>query len=260
MENRVPTVLCVDDDPEVLEVLREYLTGQGFCVVSATNGVDALLEVTQRIPRAAILDVCMPHLGGLEALRRIKRFDPELVAILVSGVPNALEMVRESGVNLAGVLSKPLDLARLSETLARAGVVPQSAPPRSPDPSADACPSIPKRVLVVDDDPEFRAMLVEHLQSRRIHALDAASGEEALRRFSEFRPHVVLLDILMPGISGLETLRRLKTLRQESCVVMVSAKDDEETLREALELGADDYVSKPLDFAYLDSVLEAGRR
>ena len=123
-------------------------------------------------------------------------------------------------------------------------------------PAAKAASSGRRRALVVDDEPEFRAVLVEYLQGKGFEARGADSGVEALRQIPDFRPHVVLLDIVMPGMTGMETLRRIKALPQETCVVMVSGIEDMETARQALALGAADYVTKPVDFQYLDSVLQ----
>ncbi len=114
-----------------------------------------------------------------------------------------------------------------------------------------------KRVLIVDDEAEFRTMLVEYLQGKGCGALGVADGGEALRHLLEFRPHLVLLDISMPGLSGVETLQRIKALAPQIPVVMVSSSEDLETARETLATGALDYVAKPVDFAYLDAVLDA---
>ncbi|MFQ5898979.1 MAG: response regulator [Candidatus Methylomirabilia bacterium] len=114
---------------------------------------------------------------------------------------------------------------------------------------------IEKRVLVVDDELEFREMLVEYLQRRGFDTLEAANGHEALFHVQEFRPPVVLLDVWMPGLNGVETLRRIKALPQKTHVVMVSANEDEEQARQTLTMGASDYVFKPVDYRYLDSVL-----
>ncbi len=111
-------------------------------------------------------------------------------------------------------------------------------------------------MLVVDDEPEVREVLVEYLRGKGFEVLPAGDGEEALRRFVGYHPHIVLLDIQMPGLSGVETLRRIKALRQETCVIMVSGQESEEAARRTLTLGAADYIRKPVDFAYLDSVLE----
>jgi len=258
MDERLPTILCVDDDPEVLSVLEEYFTRAGFHVVTATNGVEAMFQVQRCLPKAVILDLFMPRLGGLGALDRIRRLIPEIVIVLVSGVANALEMVTEAGVKVAATVTKPLDLDRLLGTLVRAGVAPLKVPPKTAVKEPQPAPrSARKRVLVVDDEPEIRATLAEYLQGKGFEVLQAAGGEEALRQIPGFRPQVVLLDIMMPGLSGVETLRRIKALPQGTCVVMVSGVEDMDTAKRTLALGAADYVTKPVDFAYLESVLDA---
>jgi len=251
-------ILCVDDDPAVLEVLQEHFAREGFDVLTATNGMEALFQVWRHRPNAVILDLFMPRLGGRGAIDRIKRLDPSVVIILITGVPNALELIAEAGVSVAGALTKPVNLAQLSDTLARAGVVPGKTPVGAAreDLPLEARPSNRHRVLVVDDDAEFRAILGDYLQEKGFEVLQVAGGEEALCRIPEFRPRVVLLDIAMPGLSGVETLRRIKALPQETCVIMVSGIQDTETARRSLALGAADYVAKPVDFAYLDSVLK----
>ncbi len=257
MEQPTTTILCVDDEPEILEILTEYLTRQGYLVVTATNGVEAMFQVQRSLPQAIILDLFMPRLGGLGALDRIRRLLPEIVPILVSGNPGALAMVTEAGINVAGAFEKPLDLVGILGALAQAGVLPpRKAPAAAQAPAAKPAPSGRRRVLVVDDEPELRAMMAEYLQGKGFEVLQAGGGEEAIRRIPEFRPHVVLLDIMMPGLSGVETLRRIKALPQETAVIMVSGIEDVETARQTLVLGAADYVTKPVDFQYLDSVLQ----
>ena len=253
MNERMPTILCVDDDPEILEILKEFFTRQGFHVVTATNGVEAMFQVQRCLPKAAILDLFMPRLGGLGALDRIRRLVPEIVIILISGAPNALEMITEAGVEVAGTFVKPLNLDQLLGSLVQAGVAPSK--PAAKEPQPEARPG-KKRVLVVDDEPEFCGLLADYLKGKGFEALGVSSGEEALRRLPEFRPQLVLLDISMPRMAGVETLRRIKALPQEIAVIMVSGIENVVTARQTLALGAADYVTKPVDFSYLDTVLE----
>jgi len=258
MDDRVPTILCVDDEPEILEVLKEYLTAQGFHVVTATNGVEAMFQTQRCLPKAVILDLFMPRLGGLGALDRIRRLVPEIVPVLISGNPGALEMVTEAGIEVAGTFEKPLNLVGILGALAQAGILPSrtSTAVAAERPAPRAGRSGRRRILVVDDEPEIRAVLVEYLQGKGFEARGADGGVEALRQIPDFYPHVVLLDIAMPRMTGVEALRRIKALPQETCVVMVSGIEDMETAKQTLALGAADYVTKPVDFQYLDSVLE----
>ena len=258
MDESMPTILCVDDDSEILDVLKAYFSSQGFHVVTATNGVEAMFQVQRCLPKAIILDLFMPRLGGLGALDRIRRLLPEIVPILISGHPGVLEMVTEAGINVAGAFEKPVDLAAILGTLAQAGVLPSKKPtgPALEAPAPKASPRGRRRILVVDDEPEITTMLAEYLRGKGFEVVEALSGEEALRRIPEFRPHIVLLDIAMPRMTGVEALRRIKALPQQIAVIMVSGIEDLATAKQTLAMGASDYVPKPFDFPYLDTVLE----
>jgi CheY-like chemotaxis protein len=248
------TILCVDDEPEVLELLNEHFGLQGFVVLTATNGVEAFLQAKQWMPRAVVMDLFMPRLGGIGALARIKALDQGIAVILVSGMGNALDLVTEAGLSVDAALPKPLDLPKLSEALARVGVM----APAALAAGYDSQPTRPirARVLVVDDELEVRKMVSEHLRDNGYEVIEAADGEEALARMPEYRPNIVLLDLMMAGIGGMETLRRVKAMAPETCVIVVTAVEDIETAQTALGRGASDYVTKPFSRKYLDSVLE----
>lgn len=254
MHESLPSILCVDDDVEILELLKEYFTLQGFVVLTATNGVEAFLQVKRWAPKAVILDLFMPRLGGIGALGRIRALNPDVAVILVSGMGNALELVTEAGLSVAGAFVKPLDLEKLSETLAKAGVIAPAVLAGSK--ASDQRRPTRGRVLVVDDEVEFRSVLAEHLQDKGFEVLEAKDGEEALAVLPEFEPHIVLLDVMMDGMGGIEALRRIKARAPETCVIMVTAVEDLDAARGALAVGAADYVTKPFTFQYLDSVLE----
>ena len=113
----------------------------------------------------------------------------------------------------------------------------------------------PARVLVVDDEPNFTELLRDHLTTSGYETQTASSGEDALTAVTEFQPHVVLLDMMMAGIGGMETLRRIKAARSETSVVMITAIDDRDVARKALAAGASDYLTKPLSLDLLDSAL-----
>ncbi len=166
----------------------------------------------------------------------------------------ALELVTEAGLSVAGAFVKPLDLEKLSETLAKAGVI---APATFAGGTAsEQRRPIRGRVLVVDDEVEFRSVLAEHLHDKGFEVLESKDGEDALAVLPEFEPHIVLLDVMMNGMGGIEALRRIKSKAPQSCVIMVTAVEDLDLARGALAVGAADYVTKPFTFQYLDLVLE----
>ncbi|HYB40263.1 MAG TPA: response regulator [Candidatus Methylomirabilis sp.] len=254
MGDSYPSILCADDDPEVLERMKEFFTLRGFIVLTATNGVEACLQVKRWAPKAVVLDLLIPRLGGIGTLGRIRAFDPGIAVIIVSDTADALHVVTEAGLSVTGAFAKPLDLDRISEALARVGV---AAPaPLEPAGSRGSAPEPRARIMLIDDERQFREMLAEYLAGKGFEVSEAESGEEALARIPAVAPDLVLLDLMMSGIGGLETLRRIKLIRPEMRVVMVTAIDDLDVARSALNAGAADYVTKPFSFQYLDAVLE----
>jgi len=111
------------------------------------------------------------------------------------------------------------------------------------------------RVLVVDDEPDAVELLQEFLTSKGYDVITAGEGEEALRKVKAERPHLILLDVRMPKMNGLEVLRQVRQIDKEVGVIMVTAVNEDETGRQALELGAFDYIVKPLDLEYLERSL-----
>ncbi len=111
------------------------------------------------------------------------------------------------------------------------------------------------RVLVVDDEPDAVELLQEFLMAKGYEVVTASDGEEALRMVKEHRPHLILLDVRMPKMNGMEVLRRVREVDREVGVIMVTAVNEEETGREALKMGAFDYITKPLDLKYLERSL-----
>lgn len=111
------------------------------------------------------------------------------------------------------------------------------------------------KVLIVDDEPVIVNLLQKFLTQKGYQTITASSGEEALKRVREDSPSLVLLDVYMPGKTGIEVLREIKQLQPDLGVIMVTAASDEGIGRKALELGAFDYVSKPFDLEYLEKVL-----
>ena len=110
MAETFPSILCADDDAAVLEELKEYFTLKGFIVLTASNGVEACLQVKRWGPRAVILDLLIPRLGGLGVLGRIHAIDPALPVIMTTDTAEALATVAEAGLSVAGAFAKPLDL------------------------------------------------------------------------------------------------------------------------------------------------------
>ena len=102
-----------------------------------------------------------------------------------------------------------------------------------------------RRVLVVDDKPIVREVLERYLRRDGFEVTTAVDGEDALAAFESSRPDLVVLDLMLPRIDGLEVFRRIRRHRQGTAVIMLTARGEETDRLVGLEMGADDYVAKP---------------
>jgi two-component system KDP operon response regulator KdpE len=118
----------------------------------------------------------------------------------------------------------------------------------------------PNRVLLIDDEPSIRRALAPTLRELGFQVSEAASGEEALQLLRTEVYDAALLDVNMPGIGGLETLRRIRQLAMRLPVLMLTVRGDEEDKVSALDLGADDYVTKPFSTPELVARIRAAVR
>ena len=116
------------------------------------------------------------------------------------------------------------------------------------------------RILVVDDEPAIRRALRPPLVELGFQVTEVSRGEEALQALRTATYDVVLLDINMPGIGGIETLRRIRALSPRLPVLMLTVRDQEEDKVEALDMGADDYVTKPFSTRELIARIRAAVR
>jgi len=120
----------------------------------------------------------------------------------------------------------------------------------------------PQRILVVDDEEQIRALVGSYLRDAGFEVNDAATGEAALARVREHAPDLIVLDIRLPGIDGLEVLRQVRR-STDTYVIMLTARNEETDRLIGLEVGADDYVTKPFSprelVARVKAVLRRGR-
>lgn len=121
-------------------------------------------------------------------------------------------------------------------------------------PPEQPAPSVPKmKVLVVDDEPKIVRLIKQKLEANHYDVVTAASGEQALRQAHAHRLDLILLDLMMPAMDGLEVLTRLRSTKdtRRIPVVIVSARQDTQAILKSQDLWAADYVTKPLDLETL---------
>jgi DNA-binding response OmpR family regulator len=254
----LPQVLVIDDSLTYREQLAELLRGEGYQVALAHSGEEGLRALALRRPAAVVVDGVLPGMDGAAVVRKL-RLDPALrtvPCILLTGADedgaelHALDsgadaFVRKGGD--AGVL-----LARLAAVL------------RNVDAASHAVASMQggQRILAVDDSRTYLHQLAEVLGDEGYDVILAESGEQALALTAVQQVDCVLLDRLMPGLSGTETCRRLKgnAATRDVPLIMLTAMEDREAMIEGLSTGADDYVLKSSEFDVLKARVRAQLR
>lgn len=115
-----------------------------------------------------------------------------------------------------------------------------------------------KKVLVVEDHPDLRGMLVWHLQRLGFSAISAKGGQEGVEKAVQEKPHLILMDIMMPGMDGWEATRTLRSNpeMQNIPILAATALFRESDLRSCIEAGCNDYIVKPFTFQELQKKIE----
>ncbi|HEY8677442.1 MAG TPA: response regulator [Candidatus Dormibacteraeota bacterium] len=202
-------ILVVDDDASVRKLIARHLEQEGWKTVQAANAADALQLARECRPVLMTLDMMMPDASGWWVLEKLRE-DPETAALPVLVVTIVEDQRLVFALGASDYLAKPYDRAALVEKVHH--LLPQLTG---------------KRVLVVDDDPEARTMLSKILDEEGARVEVASDGNQAMVAITQAPPDLVLLDLMMPGMSGFETVARMRALpaAAQIPVIIVSAKE-----------------------------------
>jgi len=245
---RGDTILVIDDSPTFRNALQEMLEEAGYEVLSAASGEEGLRLAADARPAAVICDGHMPGIDGATVIRRL-RLDAtlrDIPCLLLTGSD------KSTGAELQAFDAGADDFVCKDEgrdvILARVRAVLRKA--AEPDTKSETHPLLAsKRILAVDDSPTDLNELGEILSGAGYEVQLAHSGAEALLLLSVQPVDCVLLDLVMPGIDGIETCRRIKAAPglRDIPVMMLTAVEDRQAMIEALSAGADDYLVKTGD-------------
>jgi len=208
------TVLVVDDDSLIQSLVRAELESEGFRVVSAVDGIQALRLAREHRPAAILLDIHLPKLQGWDVLTELKS-DSAVASVPVIIMSVEEQRARGYALGACEYLVKPVEPDRLLQIVRK------------------ACTPGSGEVLVVDDDTNARRMVCRHLEEVGFHTAEARDGDEALLRVRVSPPALIILDLVMPNLDGFEVLRRLRAEGSNVPVVVLTGKDlgrDEERM------------------------------
>ncbi|MEO5568426.1 MAG: response regulator, partial [Gemmatimonadaceae bacterium] len=203
------TVLIIDDDADARALLRRILASDGFRVLEAPDGPTGLAMAADQRPDAITLDVLMPGLDGWEVLRRV-RADAAIADIPVIMLSVLHEQQLALALGATEYVTKPVDRGQLRQLIRRHQLGPDAGP-----------------VLVVEDDVATRQSLRRGLEREGWRVVEAVNGREGLARLAVEAPSLVLLDLMMPVMDGVEfvTEMRRNEAWRDIPVIVITAKD-----------------------------------
>jgi two-component system, NtrC family, sensor kinase len=242
------TVLVIDDSVTFREALKTALQDADYCVQVAGTGEEGLRVAANLRPNAIIVDGLLPGIDGATVIRRI-RLDAALRRIPCLLLTGSQERSAEVHALDAGADSFVRKDENISVILARLGAMLRSAGAEVAD-RATASLAAPKAVLAVDDSETYLQALAAALRADGYEVILARSGEDALELLGVSRVDCILLDLMMPGMGGRETCRRVKSVPalRDTPIVMLTAVEDRDAMIQGLGAGADDYIAKSSDF------------
>ncbi len=252
-------VLVIDDSVTFRNELKQSLEGAGYHVRQAATGEEGLALAAADRPDAVVVDGILPGIDGATVVRRLKsdtalRGTPCLLLTAAEGTHDELRAL-EAGADAYVRKSEDLGviLVRLAALLRGATAT-----------GGETSPSLlgPKRLLAVDDSMTYLQELGSQLRQEGYDVVLATSGEEALELLAAQPVDCILLDLIMPGLSGQDTCRRIKQSPEwrDIPLVMLTARDDRDAMIEGINSGADDYIAKSADFDVLKARLRAQLR
>ncbi len=231
-------VLVVDDNEEFCQNVDDILQLKDYEVVVANDGFKALELVKQNNFAVVLMDVKMPVMDGVETYKKVKEMAPGVPVIMVTAF-SVEELIRDALREGAyGFLRKPLDFDKLFSLMEKAinGML----------------------VLVTDDDENICANIKDTLTDKGYQVCTACDGETAIQRAWENNFDVMLIDLKLPFLNGLETYLSIRNVRPNVVAVIITGYPVQmnDLVTKALQKGVYDCLEKPIDMDKLLSLLE----
>lgn len=230
-------ILVADDEPGMRKSLADILVDEGYEVELAENGLQAVELCSQAVFDVVIMDVRMPGLNGVDAFRRIRTHHAGTRVILMSafGVDDLKYQALDEGA--VAFLDKPLDIDSVVHLIENAAET---------------------AVLVVEHEEVLRTQLHDSLKNNGYRVTGASSAHEALEFLEQIRFDIILIDVELPTMNGLDLYLAIKRLTPAALAVMISGADQEflDLAQRAVEQTAYTFLQKPLDLNNMLKLLD----
>ena len=258
---RDKTILLVEDAEAVIIQMEDMLAAQGYNIMVARNGNEALEQIAHKIPDAMILDLMMPEVDGFEVLRRVREEEKtqklpvivltakyvtkeELAFLKNNGI---LQLIQKGDINKEQLLDavKGMMATEMREIIATVKKQPRIQLQGTPT------------VLVLEDNPD-NMLTIKALLDGKYNIVEVEDGLMVTRLALLHQPDLILMDIALPGMNGIETLVELRKVEalQHIPVIAVSASAMKGDREDFIACGFDGYISKPIDSILFEKTIK----
>ncbi|MCG6550919.1 MAG: response regulator, partial [Candidatus Magnetominusculus sp. LBB02] len=241
-----PLVLIVEDDDNSAQLIRIQLESEGYRTVRAVSADRGLTIALQEVPDLITLDIMLPDMHGLDFLKKMKE-NAELRHIPVVIISLVADRSKGFSLGASDVLQKPVTRDDLIAAVRHLGILPQDT-------------ARPLRVLAVDDDPKAVEIVCRYLQNEGCEVLSAYGGKEAIEVAMRELPDLIVLDLMMPEMTGFDVVRALKDMPETAAIhiIILTAKIITEEDRSTLNNNVLKILQKG-NFDKTDLIAEARR-
>ncbi len=234
-------ILCIDDDPDAIDILKKILVPVGYSITSASTGEEGIRLARTMRPALITLDIVLPGKDGWEVLEELKQFSetrdiPVIIHSIIDNQPLALSL---GAINL---MSKPVDPKKMMSLIHL------------------SCMQKDQYVLLVDDNREFISVMRKIIESEGYLVKIAENGKRALELINQARPGIIFLDLVMPEMDGFAFIQNLKENESFKKIPVVILSGKELTVQEKKYLESNiQHLIKKQDFSY-EAILDSIKR
>lgn len=257
MADKKTRVLIVEDEEVLLQTLQLKLTKVGFDVTVTRDGLQGLAEIHRVLPDIVLLDILMPNLDGFGVLEKLHEegIIPGLPVIIISNSGQPVEIDRALKLGARDYLVKadfsPDEVLAKMCTVLPDGAMSSSEPNALPVAATTTAPAPhpivgQAKVLIVEDDQFLRDLMERKLRKEGFVTESAIEGESGLKKVTSFRPDLVLLDIILPGLDGFTILQKIRenSATASTPVILLTNLGQRDDVEKGLKLGAAGYLIK----------------
>lgn len=259
-------LLVVEDDPGLRSAVLKMMSGPSIEIETADTGKMALEKLQSNTFDCMILDLGLPDVPGFEVLDKMKKDNnmKKIPVIIFTGQDLSAEQTAQLEQYSASIVVKSaksmdrlLDETALFLHKVEKALPEKQRPVQQREVNGAEGPIEGKKVLLVDDDMRNAFALGKFLRSKKMVVSVAENGQKSLEMLAGETPDIVLMDVMMPVMDGLEAMRKIREQEQfrNLPILALTAKAMESDRQQCLEAGANDYLSKPIDTTKLLSMM-----